>query len=43
MGAGATNAQILARFTNRNYPAGAGINRFNCLKNNPVCSPLCGF
>ena len=43
MGAGATNAQVLARFTNRNYPAGAGINRFNCLKNNPVCAPLCGF
>jgi hypothetical protein len=43
MGAGATNAQILARFTNRNYPSGAGINRYNCQKNNPVCSPLCGF
>jgi len=43
MGTGATNAQILARFTNRNYPAGAGINRYNCQKNNPVCSPLCGF
>jgi hypothetical protein len=43
MGAGATNSQILSRFTNRNFAAGAGINRFNCLKNNPVCSPLCGF
>jgi hypothetical protein len=43
MGAGATNTQVLARMTSRSYAAGAGINRYNCMKNNDVCRPLCGF
>lgn len=42
-GAGATNTNVLARITNRNFSAGAGINRFNCLKNNPACTAACGF
>ena len=39
----ATNSEILDRLTTRAFASGAGINRFNCLKNDPVCGPLCGF
>ena len=42
-GSPATNTEILARFTTRGFAAGAGLNRFNCLKNNPACGPACGF
>lgn len=42
-GAGATNAQVLARSTSTSFPAGAAIARLDCLKSDPVCAPLCGF
>src|SRR5262249_17695531 len=43
MGAGNTPAQVLTRMLNRTFAAGAGINRFNCVKGNATCRPLCGF
>jgi hypothetical protein len=39
----ATNSEVLARMLSRNYPAGAGINRYNCQKNDPDCRTVCGF
>jgi hypothetical protein len=45
MGPGVTNAQVLARFTDTNYAAGAALKRWTCLNSDPVSNcgllPIC--
>jgi len=36
MGPGATNADVMARYTNPSYPAGAALKRYTCLDANPL-------
>jgi hypothetical protein len=40
-GSTASNALVLTRFTSNTNPAGIAIKRFQCLKNDATCAPIC--